>query len=71
MAPFVFYADFECITVPLKDTHGKQTVGYQEHKACDYGYKIVCQYDDKYSKYSIVNKVNHTKVIEEKMLFIN
>ena len=23
---------------------------YQEHKACGYGYKIVCQYDDKYSK---------------------
>ena len=28
----------------------KKTVAYQEHKACGYGYKIVCQYDDKYSK---------------------
>ena len=46
MAPFVIYADFECITVPIKE-HGKQTVAYQEHKACGYGYKIVCQYDDK------------------------
>ena len=26
------------------------TEAYQEHKACGYGYKIVCQYDDKYSK---------------------
>ena len=50
MAPFVIYADFECITVPIKEEHGKQTVAYQEHKACGYGYKIVCQYDDKYSK---------------------
>ena len=50
IAPFVIYADFECITVPIKEEHGKQTVAYQEHKACGYGYKIVCQYDDKYSK---------------------
>ena len=50
MAPFVIYADFECITVPIKEEHGKQTVFYQEHKACGYGYKIVCQYDAKYSK---------------------
>ena len=50
MAPFVIYADFECITVHIKEKHGKQTVAYQEHKACGYGYKIVCKYDDKYSK---------------------
>ena len=24
MAPFVIYADFECITVPIKGKHGKQ-----------------------------------------------
>ena len=50
MAPFVIYADFECITVPIKEEHGKQTVAYQEHKSCGYGYKLVCQYDDKYSR---------------------
>ena len=51
MARFVIYADFECITVPTKEEDGKQkTVAYQEHKACGFGYKIVCQYDDKYSK---------------------
>ena len=50
MAPFVIQADFECIyTVPIKEEHRKQTVAYQEHKACGHGYKIVCQYDDKYS----------------------
>ena len=50
MTPFVIYADFECINVPIKEKHGKQTVAYQEHEACGYGYKLVCQYDDKYSK---------------------
>ena len=43
MAPFVIYAGFECITEPIKEEHGKQTVAYQEHKACGYGYKMVCQ----------------------------
>ena len=51
IAPFVIYADFKCITIPIKEEHGKQTVAYQEHKACGFGYKIVCQYDDKYSKH--------------------
>ena len=50
MAPFVIYADFEFIAVPIKKEHGKQTVAYQEHKPCGYDYKIACQYDDKYSK---------------------
>ena len=50
MVPFVIYADFECITVPINEKHGNNTEAYQELKACDYGYKIVCQYDDKYSK---------------------
>ena len=50
MALFVIYADYECITLPRKEEHGKQAVAYQKHKACGYGYKIVCQYDDKYGK---------------------
>ena len=49
MAPFVIYADSECITVPVNEKHGNNTVAYQEHKACGYGYKIVYQIDDKYS----------------------
>ena len=24
MAPFVIYADFQCITVPIKEEHGKK-----------------------------------------------
>ena len=49
-AQFVIYADFECITIPINEKHGKNTEAYQEHKACDYGYKMVCQYDEKYNR---------------------
>ena len=40
MDPFVICAYFECITIPIKEKHKQQTVAYQEHKACGYGYKI-------------------------------
>ena len=48
-APFVIYADFEAITekVSKKKSH---TEKYQKHTACGYGYKVVCCYDDKFSK---------------------
>ena len=52
--PFVIYADFEAITEKI---HGCQpnndksyTETYQKHTDCSYGYKVVCCYDDKYSK---------------------
>ena len=43
-APFIIYADFEAIT---EKSHTEQ---YQKHTACGYGYKVVCCYDDKFSK---------------------
>ena len=48
-APFVIYADFEAITekASQKKSHTEQ---YQKHTACGYGYKVVCCYDDKFSK---------------------
>ena len=48
-APFIIYADFEAITekVSQKKSHTEQ---YQKHTACGYGYKVVCCYDDKFSK---------------------
>ena len=48
-APFVIYADFEAITekVSQKKSHTEQ---YQKHTACGYGYKVVCCYDDQFSK---------------------
>ena len=73
MAPFVIYADFKSITVPINEKHGNNTEAYQEHKACGYGYKIVCQYDDKYSKPTkiyrgpdAVYKLTENLLLEEK-----
>ncbi|CAB3982653.1 Gastrula zinc finger [Paramuricea clavata] len=54
--PFVIYADFESILVPedRKVESGNpedksSTDLYQTHKACSFGLKTVCHYDDKYS----------------------
>ncbi|CAB4042755.1 Hypothetical predicted protein, partial [Paramuricea clavata] len=54
--PFVIYADFESILVPekRKEKSGNpedesSTDLYQTHKACSFGLKTVCHYDDKYS----------------------
>ena len=51
-APFVIYADFEAITekVGEKASQKSCTEQYQKHTACGYGYKVVCCYDDKFSK---------------------
>ena len=52
--PFVIYADFEAITEKIhgcqQDGGKSYTEAYQKHTDCGYGYKIVCCYDDKYSK---------------------
>ena len=52
--PFVIYADFEAITEKVQgcqpNTDKSYTEAYQQHKDCGYGYKVVCCYDDKYSK---------------------
>ena len=52
--PFVIYADFEALTEKIhgcKPNNEKSyTEAYQKHTDCGYGYKVVCCYDDKYSK---------------------
>ncbi|WAR13667.1 hypothetical protein MAR_027847 [Mya arenaria] len=59
MAPFVIYADFEAIVEPSNKPFGNSTTSYQNHIAC--GYKLVCNYDDKYFKhvkvYSGINSI--------------
>jgi hypothetical protein len=54
--PFVIYADFESILVPEEERSGSKssedessTNLYQTPKACSFGLKTVCHYDDKYS----------------------
>ena len=45
------------------------TEAYQTHKDCGYGYKVICCYDDKYSKYtSIYRGENAVYKFMEKML---
>ena len=52
--PFVIYADFEALTEKIQGcqpTNEKSyTEAYQKHTDCGYGYKVICCYDDKYSK---------------------
>ena len=56
--PFVIYADFEAITEKISncqpDDNQSYTNAYQKHTDCGYGYKLVCCYDDKYSKPLII-----------------
>ena len=53
--PFVIYADFEAIVEKtaggdLDDGSVSYTTAYQKHTCCGYGYKLVCCYDNTYSK---------------------
>ena len=77
---FVIYADFEAITKKVqgckqseemkKDKDRRSyTEAYQTHEDCGYGYKVVCCYDDKYSKYTrIYRGENAVYKFMEKML---
>ena len=53
-APFVIYADFEAITKKvygcLPNNEKSYTEAYQKHIDCGYGYKLVCHYNDEFSK---------------------
>ena len=52
--PFIIYADFEAITEKIQgcqpNNDSSYTKAYQKHTDCGYGYKVVCCYDDKYTK---------------------
>ena len=51
---FVIYADFEAIVEKIQgcqqNNNKSYTEAYQKHTDCGYGYKVVCRYDDKYTK---------------------
>ena len=56
--PFVIYADLEAITKKI-DTCSPPggrayTQAYQKHEPCCFGYKVVCHYDQKYSKPAVI-----------------
>ena len=52
--PFVIYADFEAITEKIDtcqpSNQKSYTTTYQSHRACGFGYKVVCYEDQSYSK---------------------
>ena len=54
VVPFAIYADLEAIAKKVqgcKPNYDKSyTEAYQTHEDCCYGYKVICCYDDKYSK---------------------
>ena len=72
-APYVIYTDFEAINEKVygcKPNNDKSyTESSQNHKDCGYGYKVVCCYDDKYSKpVQIYRGENAVHKFMEKML---
>ena len=78
--PFVVYADFEAITKKVQGCKQSEEMekekdrrsymkAYQTHEDCGYGYKVICCYDDKYSKYSSIYRgENAVYKFMEKML---
>ena len=71
--PFVIYADFEAITEKIQgcrqNNDSSYTEAYQKHTDCGYGYKVVCCYDDKYTKpVQIYRGENAVYEFMEKML---
>ena len=77
---FVIYANFEAITKKAQGCKQSEemknskdmrsyTEAYQTHEDCGYGCKVMCCYDDKYSKYtSIYRGENAVYKFMEKML---
>ena len=71
--PFIIYADFEAITQKINgcelNVRKSYKEVYQNHKDCSYGYKVVCCYDDKYSKsLTIYRAENAVYKFMEKMI---
>ena len=56
--PFVIYADFEAITEKIhscqRNDNKSYTEAYQNHRDCGYGYKVVCCYNDKFTKEEVI-----------------
>ena len=78
--PFVIYADFEAITKKVQGCEQSEEMkkdkdrksykeAYQTHEDCGYGYKVICCYDDKYSKHTLIYRgENAVYKFMEKML---
>ena len=47
--PFVIYADFESMLIPINENTSSSTIKYQKHEAFSAGYYFKCSYDDRLS----------------------
>ena len=48
--PFVIYVDFESLLPSVDKGVSERVRPYQEHIACGFSYKVVCSFDEKYSR---------------------
>ena len=69
--PFVIYADFEAITEKVQgcqpNIDKSYTETHQKHKDWGYGYKVICCYDNKYTKPDQIYRENAVYKFMEKM----
>ena len=70
--PFVIYADFEAVTEKIasvsQNNEKSHTEMYQKHTDCGFAYKVVCCYDDRYTKpVEIYRGENAVNLFIEKM----
>ena len=72
--PFVIYADFEAIIEKISNCQPNNdksyTEAYQKHTDCGFGYKVVCCYDNKYSKEVRLYKVRGKNAVYKFMEFM-
>ena len=70
--PFVIYADFEAITEKVQgcqpNIDKSYTETHQKDKDWGYGYKVICCYDNKYTKPDQIYRENAVYKFMEKML---
>ena len=69
-APFIVYADCECILKPVQDRQDKNTIVMQEHELFAIGYYFKCSYDDNFYYYRSTHDVNPAKWFAEELLQI-
>ena len=60
-APFIVYADCECILKPVQDQQDKNTKVMQEHELFAIGYYFKCSYDDNLAFYRSTHDFNPAK----------
>ena len=66
-APFVVYADFECI-LTKSESNSANTQITQTHDPCSVGYYIKCSFDDNLSRYSSYGGTDSAQWFSQELL---